>query len=164
VRQHRFDLAVLFVIASAVCGYLVITVPAHRGIVIRGYVLVIGGLAMVALLAGVGAALPRARRSEFAQALGARPVAPRRVTELERMEREVTLAVGSAYDLHRRLLPQLRDIAEARLERSGKRFGPDTLGRWWDLLRPDRPPPVERFARGIREDDLRALVSDLERM
>jgi hypothetical protein len=86
------------------------------------------------------------------------------VTELERMEREVTLAVGSAYDLHRRLLPQLRDIAEARLERSGKRFGPDTLGRWWDLLRPDRPPPVERFARGIREDDLRALVSDLERM
>jgi hypothetical protein len=124
VRQHRFDLAVIFVIASAVCGYLAVTVPAHRGIVLRGYVLVVGGLAMVALLSGVGAALPRRRRSELAQALGARPAAPKRVTELERIEREVTLAVGSAYDLHRRLLPQLRDIAEARLERSGKRFGP----------------------------------------
>jgi uncharacterized membrane protein len=164
VKQHRLDLAVLFVISSGVCAYISFAVPADRSVAIRVYLLVVGGLAMVAVLAAVGAALPKRRRSQFSQALGERPSAPRPVTELARMEREVTLAVGSAYDLHRRLLPQLREIAQARLERSGKRPGPDTLGPWWELLRPDRPEPDDRFARGISEDDLRALVTDLERM
>ena len=48
---------------------------------------------------------------------------------------------ASAYDLHFRLLPHLREIAQARLERAGRTPGPDTLGRWWELLRPDRPAP-----------------------
>ena len=55
--------------------------------------------------------------------------------EIEKLEREVTLATASAYDLHFRLLPHLREIAQARLERSGRSPGPDTLGRWWELLR-----------------------------
>ena len=63
----------------------------------------------------------------------------------------MTLSIGNAYDLHTRLLPHLREIATARLERRGQRPGPDTLGRWWELLRPDRPEPAERFAPGIPE-------------
>ena len=31
---------------------------------------------------------------------------------------------------------------------AASRPGPDTLGRWWELLRPDRPEPAERFAPG----------------
>ena len=42
--------------------------------------------------------------------------------------------------------------------------GPETLGRWWELLRPDREATADRFAPGIRERDLRALVDDLEKM
>ena len=42
--------------------------------------------------------------------------------------------------------------------------GPETLGRWWELLRPDREPPADRFAPGISRAELRALVDDLERM
>ena len=76
----------------------------------------------------------------------------------------MTLATASAYDLHFRLLPHLREIAQARLERAGRSPGPDTLGRWWDLLRADRPPPEDRFAKGISQAELRALVSDLARM
>ena len=76
----------------------------------------------------------------------------------------MTLATASAYDLHFRLLPHLREIAQARLERAGADAGPETLGRWWELLRPDRPAPDDRFAPGIREAELRALVADLERM
>jgi hypothetical protein len=76
----------------------------------------------------------------------------------------VTLATATAYDLHFRLLPHLREIAQCRLERGGKTSGPDTLGRWWELLRPDRPEPEDRFAPGIKAAELRALVSDLERM
>ena len=76
----------------------------------------------------------------------------------------ITLANGNAYDLHSRLPPHLREIASARLERRGQRPGPDTLGRWWELLRPDRPEPTERFAPGIPEHELRELVADLERI
>jgi hypothetical protein len=86
------------------------------------------------------------------------------VPQLAKVEREVTLSIGNAYDLHTRLLPHLREIATARLERRGQRPGPDTLGRWWELLRPDRPEPSERFAPGIREAELRDLVADLERL
>jgi len=164
VKRHRLDFAVLFVIASAICAYVSFAVPADRSLAIRGYVLVVGGLAMFGVLVAVGAAAPRRRRSELTKALDERPAVTRPVTELARIEREVTLAVGSAHDLHHRLLPHLREIAQARLERRGKQPGPDTLGRWWDLLRPDRPEPDDRFARGIPEDDLRALVADLERM
>ncbi|HVW89024.1 MAG TPA: hypothetical protein VHC01_06110, partial [Gaiellaceae bacterium] len=86
------------------------------------------------------------------------------VRDLERMQRIVTLSVANAQDLHARLLPVLRDIAAARLERVGKRPSEETLGPWWELLRPDRPAPLERFERGIAEPELRALVADLERM
>jgi hypothetical protein len=164
VKKHRLDLAVLFVIASGACAYVSLAVPADRTVAVRIYLLVVGALAMVAVLAALGAAVPGRRRSQLAQALSERATPPQRLSELARMEREVMLAVGSAYDLHRRLLPQLREIAQARLERTGKRPGPDTLGRWWELLRPDRPEPEDRFAPGIPEADLRALVADLERM
>ena len=164
MRRHALDLAVLFVVATGVCAYVVFAIPVDRNIAIHVYVLVVGALAMVGVLASVGAALPHRRRSALSEALGERAVAPRPVSELTRMEREVTLAVGNAYDLHRRLLPQLREIAQARLERTGRQPGPDTLGPWWELLRPDRPEPADRFAAGISENDLRTLVGDLQRM
>jgi hypothetical protein len=84
--------------------------------------------------------------------------------ELEKLNREVTLATASAYDLHFRLLPHLREIAQCRLERNGHTASPETLGRWWELLRPDRPAPEDRFAPGITQADLRALIADLDRM
>jgi len=83
---------------------------------------------------------------------------------VEQIERAVTLGVANAYDLHQRLLPQLREIAQCRLERSGRTPGPETLGRWWELLRPDRAEPHDRFGPGISQSELRALVADLERM
>jgi uncharacterized membrane protein len=164
MKQHRLDLAVLWVVATGVCAYISFALPGDRGIAVRVYILVLGALGMVAVLSAVGAALPRRRRSQFVQALDEHSEGPKRVTDLARMEREVTLSVGNAYDLHTRLVPHLREIARARLERSGKQPGPDTLGRWWELLRPDRPEPADRYARGIAEADLRALVADLERM
>jgi len=164
VRRHALDLAVLFVVATGVCAYVSFGLPADRNVAIHVYVLVVGALAMVGVLSAVGAAVPRRRRSALSEALGERAAAARPVSELTRMEREVTLAVGNAYDLHRRLLPQLREIAQARLERSGRQAGPATLGPWWELLRPDRPEPADRFAPGISESDLRALGADLQRM
>ena len=162
--KARVDLAVLLVLASGVTLYVALAIPGDRRLAVHVYLLVVGAILMATVLATVGGAVPGGRGSELRRALDERATRPAPVSELAKVEREVTLAVGSAYDLHARLLPRLREIAEARLEPYGKRPGPDTLGRWWELLRPDRPEPDDRFAPGIRAAELRALVSDLERM
>jgi hypothetical protein len=164
MSRHRLDLAVLFVFATGGTAFVSLAVPGDRDVAIHVYVLFLGALLMLAVVAAVGAALPAARRSELSRVLAERPEPPAPVSQLAKVEREVTLAVGNAYDLHARLLPHLREIAQARLERTGRRPGPDTLGRWWELLRPDRPEPTDRFAPGIAPNDLRALVADLEKM
>jgi hypothetical protein len=164
VRRHALDLGVIFVGGTAVLGYLTLSEPGWRSVLLRVFVFFVGALVLFALLAASADWVPRARRSEFEAALP-RGEPPRRpVAEVERTTREVSLATASAYDLHVRLLPHLREIAACRLERSGRTPGPETLGRWWDLLRPDRPAPADHHAPGIKEADLRALVSDLERL
>jgi hypothetical protein len=164
VRRHLFDLVALLFVASIVVGYLVLTEPAWRGTVVRVYVFVVGALAMLALVAAAGDAVPRRRRSQLDVALREQEARERPLPELERLQREVTLACAAAFDFHHRLLPQLREIAQARLERTGRTAGPETLGRWWELLRPDRESPVDRFGNGIRLEELRELVADLERI
>ncbi len=164
MRRHLLDLVVLLVVASVTLAYLLVAQPGAREIALRVYVFFAGGVVMLGLVAAVGDALPRRRHSELERALAAPGRAESDVDDLRRVEREVTLGVSSAYDLHYRLLPHLREIAECRLERSGRRPSPETLGRWWELLRPDRPEPTDRRARGLSEADLRLLVEDLERM
>jgi hypothetical protein len=164
MRKHWLDVAVLFVLSSAACTYVSLQVPSERRVAVHVYLLFLGALLMLVVVSAVSAAAPRSRRSDLAAALDARPALPRTVSQLAKVEREVTLAIGNAYDLHTRLLPHLREIATARLERRGQRPGPETLGRWWDLLRPDRPEPSDRFSAGIAVQELRALVADLERI
>jgi hypothetical protein len=164
VRRHLLDLIILFVVASLVAGYVVAAQPAARNVTLHIYVFLVGGLLMLGIVAAAGDAVPRRLGSDLDAALNETARRPRALPELEKLEREVTLGTSSAYDLHYRLLPSLRAIAAARLQRSGREPGPDTLGRWWELLRPDREPPEDRGAKGISAADLRALVSDLERM
>lgn len=164
MRRHRFDLIVLFVLSSLVCGYVVLAQPNLRDVTLRIYVFLLGALLMLGIVAAAGDSVPRRGRSELDRALAEGGHREQRVPELERIEREVTLASATAYDLHFRLLPHLREVARCRLEQSGSTFGPDTLGPWWELLRPDRPEPADRFAPGIKQAELRALVADLEKM
>lgn len=164
MKRHLLDVAVLLAGLTLTVVVVVVTQPALRGLALRAYVFAVGALLMLVLVAAAGDVLPRRRTSEFERAVAAHEPPPGPVAELARLEREVTLAIASAYDLHHRLLPQLREIARCRLERAGRAPSPETLGRWWELLRPDRPEPPDRFARGISERELRALVADLERM
>jgi hypothetical protein len=164
MRKHFLDIVILFVFVSLVSGYVAIAQPNVRNVVLHAYVFVVGALFMLGVVAAAGDAVPRRRTSDLDRALAEAEVRERPLPEIAKMEREVTLAAASAYDLHVRLLPHLREIAQCRLERSGRTLGPDTLGRWWELLRPDRAEPADRFASGISQTDLRALVADLERM
>ena len=164
MRRHLLDLIILFVVSSLICGYVALAQPGLRNVTLHVYVFLVGGLLMLGVVAAAGDSVPRRLRSELDGALAERSRRAGHIAEVEKLQREVTLATASAYDLHVRLLPHLREIAQCRLERSGKSSGPDTLGRWWDLLRPDRPEPEDRFASGIKQSELRALVDDLERM
>lgn len=163
MRRHLFDLVVLAVGSTVVLGYIVAAQPGWRDVALHVWIVIVGALLLGGLVTATGATTP-GRRSPLDRVLADRSRAAARPAEVARLEREVTLGAGAAYDLHYRLLPTLREIAWARLERSGRIPGPDTLGRWWDLMRPDREPPSDRFAPGIGERDLRALVDDLEKM
>ncbi len=164
MRRHLLDLIILFVGTSIVVGYFAAAQPGSRNVTLHAYVFIVGGLLMLGVVAAAGDAIPRRLRSEFDAALAEAARPEKQLPELVKLEREVTLATASAYDLHYRLLPHLREIAQARLEQSGRSPGPDTLGHWWELLRPDRPAPDDRFAKGISQNELRALVADLARM
>lgn len=164
MRRHLLDLVVLLTFATIVCAYVALAQPGARNIAIYVYVFVVGGLVMLVIVSAFGDALPRRRRSPFEQALVEAERTERTPAQVEQMERAVTLGVANSYDLHMRLLPYLREIAQCRLERTGRTSNPETLGRWWELLSPDRPEPADRFGPGMAQSELRALVADLERM
>src|SRR5206468_2714909 len=126
------DLLILGTTATIVCAYLAVAQPGFRNAALYAYVLVMGALVMLAIVSAFGDALPRHRRSAFDEALVEERRPARRPAQAEQVERAVTLGVANAYDLHLRLLPHLREIAQCRLERSGKTASPETLGRWWD--------------------------------
>jgi hypothetical protein len=164
VRRRLFELLVFLAMASFVTLTLAFALPGSRDIVLHAYLLACGGALLIALVGAIGRRAPSRQRSAFTAALARGPRPGDSLPQLERLQREVTLGVSTAYDLHLRLLPTLREISQARLERAGRQPGPETLGRWWELLRPDRPAPDDRFAPGIGAHDLRALVDDLRAM
>jgi len=161
MRRHLFDLVAVAIVATLVLVYILAAQPGRRGIGVHVYLVVIGALLLLGLVAE---ATGGHRRSAFAQALDEQGREQPLLAELARLEREVTLSTATAHDLHFRLLPILREIAWSRLERAGREPGPETLGRWWVLLRPDREPPADRFSPGLPEHELRALIGDLETM
>ena len=146
--------------------------PVRPGLVLDGYVLVLGALGLTALVRATRQAQPAGGASAFERAL--RPTAPqaKRPAELARLEREVTLARGSAFYLHVRLCPVLREIAAERLR---ERRGVDLAARpeaaraalaepLWELVRPDRAAPDDRDAPGLALARLRETVDALERI
>lgn len=151
------------VLATIAAGVIYGLAPSARSPTLHAYVFALGG---AALLAAVKLARVRAplHRSAFDAALSRaqRPTAG--VSQLERLQREVTIGCSSDADFQQHLLPKLREIATARLAQTGRIPGPDTLGRWWDVLRPDRAAPEDRFAPGLSLPELKELVADLDRL
>jgi hypothetical protein len=146
--------------------------PISAELALDAYVLLLGAVALFALVQATTESHRDARRSPYEQALEAPAEAPERPPELARLEREVALAVGSSFYEHFRLRPLLREIAAERLE---SRFASDLDAPRgeareslpedaWLLLDAERPPPRDRHAAGIDLDRLRAIVDALERI
>jgi hypothetical protein len=112
---------------------------------------------------------PERKESPLEEALERRAAEPDRVAELERLERELYLGAMTAFDLHYRLRPVLREIVEPRLERHGLRLDADDrrvrerLGEeLWEIVRPAREAPEDRHAPGPGVARMRRVVEQLE--
>lgn len=170
VRRRLAGAAGAAVVGAAVLGVVVVFRRGASDVALDVYLLYLGGVLLLAFVQATREAAPPDPHAAFAKELSRRPRERERLTELSRQEREVALAVDAAYDLHARLRPTLRAIAAHRLasrrnvdldrepERARELLGEDA----WELVRADRPPPEDRFDRGIPRERLRAIVERLE--
>ncbi len=149
----------------------VVIAPDRAGLATHVWLLVMLGLAFVALLRIVNDAYPSGR-SPFLASLTQPLVPAQRPPSLARAEREVSMAGDSAFDVHFRLRPVLVDLAGDLLaSRRGidLRRDPDrarsALGEpAWELVQPDRPEPHERNDPGIDRPELDRVITALERL
>ena len=154
-------------------GLAAMLYPGRRALSLDVYVLYLGGLGLLACVQATRAAHPDVHEPSLADEL-ADPldVLPERPAELERLEREVYLSLGTGFYLHHRLRPLLREVAAHRLlVRHGVDMDrrPDAaaviLGdTTWSWLRPDQPEPRDRWSSGPPLSELREVVDTLERI
>ena len=136
--------------------------PVSLDHIMAGYVLALAAIGIVSFVRQLGASSELQPQSPFEHALSRKPEQPTRPPELVRIEREITLGTTSAGHLHTRLLPLLREAASARL---GPRLTREQLGdEAWELLRPDRPEPIDRNGPSISVRRVRSIVTTLERL
>jgi hypothetical protein len=145
--------------------------PGRRAIELDVYVLVLGVMALPAMISWLRHVAPPERKSRLAAALEPRAPELPRIPELDRLERELNLGASRDFDLHYRLRPVIREIALGRLDRRGLRLDSgseavrELLGDdLWKLVRPDREPPRDRQAPGPGLAEVRQTVERLERL
>jgi hypothetical protein len=154
---------------SAAAGVAAVASSGGHAILLDVYLLCLGGVLLLALVRVTRAQAPAARSSEFDAAWAAmrRPVAESGEPALVR---DLELSTYSAFHLHARLRPVLREIAAHRLR---ARYGVELDAEpararelvgtaAWELVRPERPPPADRLSTGPTLDELRTVVDELE--
>jgi hypothetical protein len=147
-----------------------VAVPGRSELALRIFLLVLAAFALLHLVAAVRHAFPAAGPSPFERALRRREPRQDRLPELAKLEREVALGGSTAFDLHYRLRPPVRRIAgELLAARRGIDLDtePEAARRLlgdeaWELVRPDREPPQNRYAPGIETAALATVVTSLE--
>jgi len=109
--------------------------PGDGGLAFEAYVLFLGAVGTALLAQATSRRFSAPTESELAAALRRKAEEDPRVNELVRLEREVEMAVGNAYDTHYRLRPTLREVARGLLARSAVDL--DTSAQAEELLGPD---------------------------
>jgi hypothetical protein len=130
-------------------------------------------LAEIALvgIAAVGVAvclalLPEAASTRRRRAAVARRSRPEQLLALERL---VITGGADAVNVHAYLRPLLAEIASRRLAAQGRALEsmPESVGRQllgdrlWEIVRPHRPFPEDRYGPGISPHDLLAMLGVL---
>jgi hypothetical protein len=161
------------IVAAALLATLLLVaalaaLPDQAEIAADVYLIFLGGNALLGLVVLTGRSGDDPAKSPFAAARRPRRRAPPVVLpELDRLGRELSLGMQSAFDFHVRLRPVLQEIAEARLAARGRRLeeaegllGPEA----WELVRPDQLPPADRHAPGADLAAVHRFVDALEKI
>ncbi len=168
MRRTR-EVAKLLLLPTIGLGVAVALAPDRAELEIHVWLLVALAVALLAFLALVRAAYP-STPSPFVMSLRQPPAATTRPAALARLEREVSMAGSTAFDVHFFLRPTLIELAGGLLssrrgidleedpERARIVLGDDV----WELVRPDRPQPIDRIGTGIEPARLEHVVSTLE--
>ena len=170
MKQDLLRALRLLVVPAVVLAVVIAFLPGQTGLAVRVFALVLCAAALLLMLAALRRAYPRERplRRQEAREWRGRAVPG----NLARLEQETVLGSAGSFDLHFRLRPRLRSLADDLLaarrgvsldrdpERARTLLGEGT----WELVRPDRPAPEDRRARGLPINDLRRVVESLERL
>jgi hypothetical protein len=145
--------------------------PTQGLTLFHAYLLATAGLALWVLVHALTAAYPRWGRTSFDALFVATPAkTPAPPEELEVIRRTISFSEFSAHDVHTRLKPLLREIADAHLAaRYGRGLEADSaqVRAWlgpqvWEFLRPSDLP--DRDAPGMNRRDIDSLVAALEEL
>lgn len=173
MKHVRSNVITLVVLGSIALGVALFLLPGRREVSADVYVLFLGAVGLALGVHATREASPDVHKPSLAAELDdPLDVPPERPRELERLEREVYLSLGSSFYLHHRMRPVLREIAAHRLL---MRHGVDLdakpeaaaalLGETaWSWLRPDRHEPRDRWATGPPLEELQAVVDAVERI
>jgi hypothetical protein len=158
----------LVLLAAVALGVLLALRPISTSRALAIWIVLVTAMALVLLVRHSRSGVQQ--RSFFEAAVRRRTPKTQEPIELLRMERELELGIAGAGNAHYRLLPLLRSAATARLatrrgieldrrpEAAQAALGDDV----WDLLRPDRPEPADRFAPGVARERVAAAIERLE--
>jgi hypothetical protein len=169
--MRRLDRSIAVAITATIwAGLFLLVLPERAAVVGHIWLVVVLALALGTALERLRRDLPR-RTSSFDAAFVRRGTPRARPASLARVEREVTLATGTAFDVHFRLRPTIQALSTSLLLRRGidverspaqaeALLGPEV----WELVRPDRPAPEDRTAPGVPIETVERVVADLERI
>ncbi|MCZ7588594.1 MAG: hypothetical protein M5U27_06985 [Gaiella sp.] len=169
--MSRLDRSIaVAIIATIWAGVFVVVLPGNAAIVGHVWLVVVLALSLGVALGRVRRELPR-RSSSFDAAFAPGRRAHARPATLARVERELTLASGTAFDVHYRLRPLLQQLAAGLLLRHGvdlerhparaeALLGPGL----WEVVRPGRSAPDDRTAPGLPMASIEQAIDDLERL
>jgi hypothetical protein len=172
-RIRRSTVATLVVFGSLVLAVVLFLLPGRRELAVDAYILFLGAIGLAIGVYATRVASPDVHKPSLAAELDdPLDVPPERPRELERLEREVYLSLGSSFYLHHRMRPVLREIASHRLL---MKHGVDLdtkpevaaalLGEpAWEWLRPERQEPRDRWETGPPFAELEAVVDAVERI
>ena len=155
---------------SVTAAVVALTTSGSHAILLDVYLLSMGGVLLLALVRTTRAHVDT-RSSELDRALAAMRRAPADSGE-PTLVRDVELSTFTSFHLHARLRPLLRQVASHRLwSRYGVELDAEPArarelvgSAAWDLVRPDRPPPDDRLARGPAVSELARVVEQLEQI
>lgn len=172
MTRRTVGLARLPLLATTAFVLALVLLPGRRELALHVYGLSLAALVLGWLVSVLRRAHPVATVSPFDLGLRRRRDLQEPVAELERLEREVSMATNTAFDLHFRLRPRVHRIARQLLaSRRGVDLAtqPDAARRLlgeetWALVRPGVEPPSDRTAPGLEVARLRAVVTSLEQL